>query len=79
MRFFLMVVGFLAVVVGMGGGSRGSDYPDRPLCLSLLVAGAVFFAIGAATEDLVTEMRRGRKGVGEGGAPVEGKGQQRDV
>jgi len=79
MRFFLMIVGFLAAAVGIAGAADEGRLRDQPVFLAFLVAGAVFFAIGAATEDLVTEMRRGRKGVGESGAPVEGKDQQRDV
>jgi hypothetical protein len=75
MRYFLMVVGFLGGAAGLFG--YGNDHHDyERLWLAIFIAGALFFAVGVATVDIVEEIRAGRKGGEKRIAPVEGEAQQ---
>ena len=57
MRYLLMVVGVIGMVMGIAnfGNSppHGPPLNNHVIGAGLLVAGAVFFAIGAAIRDLV--------------------------
>ncbi len=62
MRYLLMVVGLLVMI---GGLSNFSDPPGSPentniIGSGLLVAGAVFFALGSAACDIVSAIERSR-------------------
>jgi len=69
MRYFLMVVGFLAGAAGVFGyGSARPEY--ERLCLAIFIAGAVCFAAGAATVDIVEQIKAGQKSGDKGTAPL---------
>ena len=77
MRYFLMVVGFVAGAGGLFAYGYGSHRSEEDLLyVAIFIAGALFFAVGAATVDIVEEIRAGRKGGEKRIAPVEGKAQQ---
>lgn len=68
MRYFLMIAGFLMGALSLYNWAIQNEPLDahmRQLELSIFIASAVFFAIGAATVDIVQEIKRGRKGVGK--------------
>jgi len=74
MRYFLMVVGFVAGAGGLfayGYGSHRSE--EDQLYIAIFIAGALFFAVGAATVDIVEEFRAGQNGSHRQTAPMEEK------
>ena len=57
MRYFLLVLGFLGIGLGMYGFAFGPAGSENTASMALIV-GAIFFAIGGATVDIVEEIRR---------------------
>ena len=63
MRHLLVVVGFLGMVMGIGfifTGFQGPPGSGNIVGSGLLVTGAVFFALGSATCDIVAAIERSR-------------------
>ena len=79
MRYVLMVVGFLAGTAALISRRSHTHVDYQDLYVAMFVAAAVFFAAGAATVDIVAQIKAGQKASGKDSAPTEAKAQQQDT